>query len=167
MRQEVGGVCCSQEAHTLCVKSESSTQSGKSACDTSSRDRCDDRAGLGGEQTAWGGTARSGGLCSSTCAASLREGRPQSRVPSQLPPSGVCWPQATPSCSSSRPGLLGSRLGLHVLASVATVPVCLPSRSTLLPAPSAHPSVAPSTALPLSCLSLQGPCLLWATALTA
>ena len=92
-------MCCSQEAHTLCMKSESGTQSGKSACNTSSRDRCDDRAGLGGEQTAWGGTAHSGGLCSSSCAASLREGLgewgtpapcdaarcPQSHVPSRLP----------------------------------------------------------------------------------
>lgn len=182
-------MCCSQEAHSLCVKSVKHTEWKVSMRYFQSLDCCDGRAGLGGERTAWGGTARLGGLCSSGCAASLREGLgepgtpapcdatccPQSHLPSRLPLLQRVLAPGQPQLQlgRARPPGLSPQSSCGVLSGHSACPPPLPVRTAschrlFLPIcpPLGGPSVLPRRWAGV-CPSLRGPCLLWATALTA
>ena len=179
-------LCCSQEAHTLCVKiGIGHTEYRVNVWCFKYRDCCDDRAGLAGgnglPRVAWPARADSavqavlphcrgawGQLgtpapCGAMCC-------PQSHVPSALPPPALLAPRCPPapprqgqaSWALAWPSraVLGSRGAYPSPPRVCTASCC-PMR---LPAPSAHPqrSAAPQhwPAAWLTPVFLQRPCLL-------
>lgn len=169
-------MCCSQEALTLreirVTHSEWKVSMRRFQC----RDCCDDRAGLGGDQTAWG--ARPARADSAVPAVLPHCGRawgsrghpspvtpraaPRAPFPLGSPSSGVCWPHAAPS--SSRQGQASWALAWVFMccpqwsqcpSTSPPGPHCFPPPA--LPAPSAHPLAAPQY-WPVAGLASVFPC---------